>query len=92
MKERAFLPGFSTATDDMRRYIKGVGSGLPIVKECMSFSGGTVTVEDNLDRGTVVTLQLDRAEEVFAEPAPLEEPAEPSRVELSHRQKQILSL
>jgi anti-sigma regulatory factor (Ser/Thr protein kinase) len=91
-KERAFLPGFSTATADMRRHIKGVGSGLPIVKECMSFSGGTVTVEDNLDRGTVVTLRLERADAEQNEPPPPEEPAEPPMSELSHRQKQILSL
>jgi anti-sigma regulatory factor (Ser/Thr protein kinase) len=91
-KERAFLPGFSTATADMRRYIRGVGSGLPIVKECMSFSGGTVTVEDNLDRGTVVTLRLERADEEPDAPLPAEEPAEPPTRELSHRQKQILSL
>ncbi|MHB8925678.1 MAG: ATP-binding protein, partial [Coriobacteriia bacterium] len=52
-KERAFIPGFSTATDDMKRVIKGVGSGLPVVKECLMFSGGTVSVEDNLGTGTV---------------------------------------
>ena len=30
-KERAQLPGFSSATAEMKDYIRGVGSGLPIV-------------------------------------------------------------
>ena len=43
----------------MRQYIKGVGSGLPVVRELLSFSGGTIEIEDNLSRGTVVTIKLD---------------------------------
>lgn len=58
-KERAFLPGFSTATSDMKRYIKGVGSGLPIVRECLTFAGGTIEIDDNLGCGTVVTLRVE---------------------------------
>lgn len=57
-KEKAFEPGFSTATDDMKIFIKGVGSGLPIAREALSFLGGALTVEDNLDRGTVITLRV----------------------------------
>lgn len=57
-KEKAFEPGFSTATEKMKRIIKGVGSGLPIVKETLSFVGGDITIEDNLERGTVVTLHM----------------------------------
>ena len=91
-KERVFLPGFSTATTDMKRFIKGVGSGLPIVKECMTFSGGTVTVEDNLDRGTVVTLRLEQQEQEPDEPALSEEAEDEYSPDLTHRQKQILSL
>jgi len=32
-RQKALLPGFSTATAQMRRFIKGVGSGLPVAKE-----------------------------------------------------------
>ncbi|MEA4882775.1 MAG: ATP-binding protein [Clostridia bacterium] len=55
-KERAFLPGFTTASGSMKRRIKGVGSGLPIVRESLESSGGSVTIEDNLGHGSVVTL------------------------------------
>lgn len=57
-KEKAFLPGFSTADSGLKKYIKGVGSGLPVVKETLSFIGGNITVEDNLSQGTVITLSL----------------------------------
>ena len=82
-KERAFLPGFSTATADMKRYIRGVGSGLPIVREGLAFAGGTVEIEDNLGRGAVVTLRSAVREAASA-------PADVPR--LTHRQKQVLSL
>lgn len=88
-KERCFLPGFSTATADMKRVIRGVGSGLPIVRECLGFSGGTVSIEDNLGHGTVVTL---RAERPAPAPDPPERPAPSAAPRLSVRQKQVLSL
>ncbi len=55
-KEKAFLPGFTTASAEMRRIIRGVGSGLPIVRDSMRAVGGSVSIEDNLTRGCVVTL------------------------------------
>lgn len=55
-KERAFLPGFTTATAPMKELIRGVGSGLPIVRDSMQAMGGSVFVDDNLRRGCVVTL------------------------------------
>lgn len=58
-KERAQLPGFTTATSEMRKYIRGVGSGLPIVKEYLSFSNGKLTIEDNMRAGTVVTIKME---------------------------------
>jgi anti-sigma regulatory factor (Ser/Thr protein kinase) len=87
-KERAFLPGFSTATAEMKDYIRGVGSGLPIVKECLGFAGGAVDIDDNLGKGTVVTLRVaPRPKAPEAEQAPAETPPR-----LSNRQKQVLSL
>lgn len=55
-KDRAILPGYTTASGSMKRYIRGVGSGLPIVLDYMRFSGGRLEVDDNLGSGTVVTL------------------------------------
>lgn len=56
-KQRAFTPGFTTATAELKRYIKGVGSGLPIVKESLELRGGCVNLEDNLSSGLVITLR-----------------------------------
>ena len=49
--KKAQMPGFSSATSDMKRYIRGVGSGLPLVKEYLSFSHGRITIEDNIKCG-----------------------------------------
>lgn len=57
-KQRAQLPGFSSATEPMKRYIDGVGSGLPIVREYLDVKHGTLTLDDNLNGGSVVTLSL----------------------------------
>ncbi|MCX8006578.1 MAG: ATP-binding protein [Coriobacteriia bacterium] len=87
-KERAFLPGFSTASGAMKSVIRGVGSGLPVARECLSFSGGTVTLDDNLGRGTVVTLRARPRLDVHAAlPGPVD-----THMRLTTRQKQILSL
>ncbi len=59
-KERAQLPGFTSATTEMRKYIKGVGSGLPTVREYLRFSNGRLIIEDNIREGTVVTIQVER--------------------------------
>ncbi|MBC7333052.1 MAG: histidine kinase [Actinobacteria bacterium] len=61
-KEKAFLPGYTSATREMKKYIRGVGSGLPIVKETITFSGGSVNITDNIRRGTVVSLKLEPTE------------------------------
>ena len=55
-KEKAVLPGFTTARGDMKLHIRGVGSGLPIVKDYLAYSGGSLVIEDNLGTGSVVTL------------------------------------
>lgn len=58
---RAALPGFTTATQGMKRFIRGVGSGLPIVKDYLSLSGGTLSIEDNLGLGSVITVSSRRS-------------------------------
>ena len=44
-------------------YIRGVGSGLPLVKEYLSFKHGRITIEDNLKTGAVVTISISPEEE-----------------------------
>jgi len=101
-KERALQPGFTSASSAMKRYIRGVGSGLPIVREYLTYSGGTLRVDDNLGGGAVITL-ITRPSLSVAEPPrssaqkPLlaEQPAlletTPARI-LTTRQKQVLAL
>ncbi len=87
-KQRALQPGFTTATREMRHFIRGVGSGLPVAKEQLAFLGGTLGIEDNLDRGTVVTLSLARAPAAPGSAAPRQR----SRPDLTSRQKKVLLL
>ena len=57
-KELVQKPGVTSATEAMKNYIRGVGSGLPLVKDALSFSHGTISIEDNVNSGTVVTISL----------------------------------
>lgn len=59
-KELAQQPGFTSASEPMKKYIRGVGSGLPLVKEVLGFSHGTIKIEDNINQGSVVTISLLR--------------------------------
>lgn len=59
-KQRAQEPGFTSASEPMKKYIRGVGSGLPLVKEVLGFSHGTIKIEDNINQGSVVTISLLR--------------------------------
>lgn len=68
-KDRAVLPGFTTARGDMKRYIRGVGSGLPIVRDFLSFSGGSLSIEDNLGCGSVVTLRARSTSALSSSPS-----------------------
>lgn len=55
-KTRALEYGTTSATEEMRHYIRGVGSGLPYVQQYMQDKGWSLTIEDNVGHGTVVTL------------------------------------
>lgn len=101
-KDRARMPGFSTATESMKRAIRGVGSGLPIIREYLAHSGGGLGIDDNLGRGTVVTIRAGSADPDHRDPdspatptmLPPSEKAVPAAPHppLSTRQKQVLSL
>lgn len=60
-KERAFEFGVTSADRDMKRYIRGTGSGLPMVQQYLEAAGGAVSIENNLGGGTVVTVSTDPA-------------------------------
>ncbi len=60
-KEKVLLPGYTSATSSMKQYIRGVGSGLPIVKETITFSGGIIDISDNIRQGTVISLKIGSA-------------------------------
>lgn len=96
-KEKATLPGYTTATADMKHIIRGVGSGLPIVRDFLEHCGGALIVEDNLGRGTVVTITsaAARAEPAIESGISAPVTAHQSFLPLppiSTRQKQVLSL
>lgn len=57
-KEKAQQPGFSSAIEPMKDYIRGVGSGFPIVKDYLDDRHGSIAIEDNLTAGAVVTISL----------------------------------
>ncbi len=85
-KERAFQPGFTTATALHRTIIRGVGSGLPIARESLQFLRGVLTVEDNLGGGAVFTIKMSGHEPE----APAQERT--PHVKLTTRQTTVLAL
>lgn len=62
-KRLALEYGTSSATESMKRYIRGVGSGLPYASQYMADKGGTLTIEDNISGGCIVTISLSQIQE-----------------------------
>lgn len=90
-KDKAQMPGFSSAIEPMKQYIRGVGSGLPLVREFLNSAHGTITIEDNIKTGAVVTISLMQQPEekpVHTQEAPAPSPA-PA---LTDRQKTIIKI
>lgn len=79
-KELVQEPGFSSATEPMKRYIRGVGSGLPIVRDYLDTTHGYITIEDNINQGAVVTISLIAAQTAVP-PEPTEAPLAPELTE-----------
>ena len=71
-KDRALEYGTSSATEEMKKYIRGVGSGLPYAQQYMEDHGGTLTIEDNINCGTIVTISMPN--ESANEPVPAMQP------------------
>ncbi len=99
-KEKATQPGFTSAIEPMKHYIRGVGSGLPLVKEYLELTHGTITIEDNIDVGAVVTISLNSGNapsDLAGAPAPpvVPLPGGPRTVPLpplSEREKLVLQV
>lgn len=65
-KARALEYGTTSATEEMRHYIRGVGSGLPYAQQYMIDKGGSLEIEDNIAGGTVVTISTHPAADARA--------------------------
>jgi hypothetical protein len=85
-KDRAFQPGFTTASALQRQIIRGVGSGLPVARESLQFLRGVLTVDDNLGGGAVFTIKMPSHG-----PEPTHAPRPPA-VKLTTRQTKVLVL
>lgn len=85
-KELVQEPGFSSAIEPMKRYIRGVGSGLPIVKDYLETSHGRIEIEDNVNQGSVVTISLVPASEKRIPPA------DPLVFDLTENEEAILKM
>ena len=77
-KDKAVLPGFSSATEEIKQYIDGVGAGLPIAKEYIDSSKGSFLIEDNLNEGSVITVSLEKKPTGISREAPSTQKPTPS--------------
>lgn len=76
-KDLALEYGTTSATEEMRQYIRGVGSGLPYVQQYMVDKGGSLEIEDNISGGTVVTISTLPSEPPASEATAYPQPAAP---------------
>jgi hypothetical protein len=96
-KERAMEFGFSGATPEALREIRGVGAGLGIARAAAEKVGGTVVIEDNIGGGTVATISVpgegsDAKEREPAAGPPVQRryPDGVPRMNISERQQKVL--
>src|ERR671933_1050490 len=74
-KARAMEFGFSGASPEALREIRGVGAGLGIARAAAEKAGGKVIIEDNIGGGTVVTISVAGEDPVGGESKPAERPS-----------------
>ncbi|MFN8109024.1 MAG: ATP-binding protein [Thermoleophilia bacterium] len=65
---RAMEPGFTTAGPAERRFIRGVGCGLPLAASLMDAEGGDLHLTENLGGGTVITISAPATASAGVEP------------------------
>lgn len=91
-KDKAMEPGFTTANSEMKKIIRGVGSGIPVAKEMLIYSGGSIRIEDNLEKGTVITLSLPETGKESPQRKDFSSPLLRVSEVITERQKKILFL
>ena len=79
-KNRALEFGTSSATEEMKSFIRGVGFGLPYAQQYMVEKGGSLTLEDNISVGTIVTLSTRRSKDAHIQTLPTQEDTEEAPV------------
>ena len=84
-KNRALEFGTSSATEEMKSFIRGVGFGLPYAQQYMVEKGGSLTLEDNISGGTIVTLSTRRSKDAHIQTLPTQEEAEELLVNQDHQ-------
>jgi hypothetical protein len=96
-KDRAMEFGFSGATSEALREIRGVGAGLGIARAAAEKVGGTVIIEDNIGGGTVATISVPGDESNSEDREPSSNPPPPRRypdgvprMNISERQQKVL--
>jgi uncharacterized membrane protein len=93
-------PGVTSATAEMKRFIRGVGSGFPIVREYLEYRNGFLSIDDNAQEGSVITLSVHVQQEA---PLSRQQPEPPytqnhretppqNLVELDKRSSKVLHL
>lgn len=87
-KNRALEFGTSSATEEMKSFIRGVGFGLPYAQQYMVEKGGSLTLEDNISGGTIVTLSTRRSKDAHIQTLPTQEDAEEMTV---NQEEQVIS-
>ena len=70
-KDAALQPGFTSADAEAKLYIRGVGSGFSLVRDALEEMDGTLRIENNLGRGTVVTIHVPPLPEKVLASAPM---------------------
>ena len=95
-KERAVEFGFTGASGEALREIRGVGAGLGMARTAAQRSGGALTIEDNIGGGTVATISVGDAPQERSEGPPAAPPAVRKypdgvpRMNISERQQKVL--
>src|SRR5215203_359755 len=96
-KSRAMEVGFSGAAPEALSEIRGVGAGLGIARAAAEKAGGTVTIEDNIGGGTVVTISVPGDQSVTEEKESADQPPPRRRypdgvpwMNISERQQKVL--
>ena len=87
-KNRALEFGTSSATEEMKSFIRGVGFGLPYAQQYMVEKGGSLTLEDNISGGTIVTLSTRRSKDAHIQTLPTQEDTEEITV---NQEEQVIS-